>query len=117
MRAQLKHRRIADEIKSTLSKFGRSDVEIADILVKYLYGIKKSANKTALWLCYGDIIFDNLSMNKKKTKKEVQCVDCGKWFEVDTSNKRTIRCKECQEEHRTIVVAKKNAKYYASNKD
>lgn len=117
MRAQLKHRRIADEIKSTLSKFGRSDVEITDILVKYLYGIKKSANKTALWLCYGDIIFDNLSTNKKKTKKEIQCIDCGKWFEVDTGNKRTIRCKECQEEHRTIVVAKKNAKYYASNKD
>lgn len=118
MRAQLKYRHIANEIRSSLSKFGYSDVEIADILVKYLYDIRpNSMNKAALWICYGNIIYDNLSGKIKYGKKVIQCVDCGKWIEITMNNKRTIRCRECQEEHRKIVVKKKNDKYYASNKN
>ena len=100
LRAQLKFRRIADEIKDKLSSFGYTDVEIADILVKYLYGIRKSANKTGLWLCYGDIIYDNLSHNLKKGFKDVQCVDCGEWFEVPVKDTKTCRCHECAVEHK-----------------
>lgn len=100
MKSQLKHRRIADEIKSSLSNFGYSDDEVADILVKYLYGIKKSANKTALWLCYGDIILANLSENRKKMTKDIKCVDCGKWFEVSVFDSATCRCEECSIEHK-----------------
>lgn len=100
MRAQLKHRRIAEEIKYALSQFGRDDTEVADILVKYLYGIKKSANKTALWMCYGDIILDNLKQKIKKTKKAIQCVDCGEWFEVSVFDSAACRCPECAEEHK-----------------
>lgn len=100
MRAQLKSRRIAKEIKSSLSQFGYNDIEITDILVKYLYGIKKSANKTALWICYGDIILDNLMKNKKKSTKDIQCIDCGKWFEVSVFDSATCRCHECAAEHK-----------------
>lgn len=118
MRAQLKHRHIANEIRSSLSKFGYSDIEIADILVKYLYDVRpNSMNKAALWICYGDIIYDNLSSKIKYGKKTIQCVDCGEWIEVATNNRRTIRCPDCQKEHRKIVVKKKNDKYYASNKN
>lgn len=100
MKSQLKHRRIANEIKSSLSNFGYSDDEVADILVKYLYGIKKSANKTALWLCYGDIILANLSENRKKMTKDIRCVDCGKWFEVSIFDSATCRCEKCSIEHK-----------------
>lgn len=100
MRAQLKSRRIAKEIKSSLSQFGYNDIEITDILVKYLYGIKKSANKTALWICYGDIILDNLMKNKKKSTKDIQCIDCGKWFEVSVFDSATCRCHECTAKHK-----------------
>lgn len=107
MKSQLKYRRIADEIRSSLSKFGYADVEVADILVKFLYGIKKSANKTALWLCYGDIIYDNLSQKLKLGTKEVQCVDCGKWFETSIFDSATCRCDDCYREYRKEYKALK----------
>lgn len=100
MRSQLKNKRVADEVKEALSHFGYSDVEITDILVKYLYGIKKSANKTALWLCYGDIILENLQKHLKYTTKDIQCVDCGTWFEASTKDNESCRCHECNTEHK-----------------
>lgn len=116
MRAQLKHRRISDEIRSSLSRFGYDENEVADILVKYLYGIKKGANKTALWLCYGDIILANLMKNKKKTTKEIQCVDCGKWFEVSMFDSATCRCDECQKEREKILKSERNRRAYEKKK-
>lgn len=100
MKALTKRRRIANEIKASLSSLGYEDNEIADILVKYLYGIKKSANKTALWLCYGDIIFENIKRNFGIKTKDVQCVDCGEWFEVSINDGHTCRCAECLAEHK-----------------
>lgn len=115
-RAQLKHRRIRDEIREALSQFGYTEEEIVDILVKYLYGNNRT-NKSALWLCYGDVIYRNLiNNNLKKKTKDIQCVDCGEWIEIPIGNKRTIRCAPCQEEQRKLVVAKKNSKYYDSIK-
>lgn len=29
-------------------------------------------------------------------KKKIQCVDCGEWFEVDSSSRNRIRCEYCQ---------------------
>lgn len=99
IRAQAKLSNIADEFKNAMSRFGKDDYEITDILVKYLYGTNKK-NKTALWLCYGDIIYENLSGRIKKKTKEVQCVDCGEWFEVSVFDSATCRCKDCAEEHK-----------------
>ena len=101
MRMQTKFARIVNEIRSALSEFERTENEITDILVKYLYGIKKSANKTALWLCYGDIIYENLlSNNVKMETKEIQCIDCGKWFKVSIFDSATCRCEDCYKGHR-----------------
>lgn len=95
----LKYKNAIDGIKDELSQFGYDDVEISDILVKFLYGIKDSKHKIALWLCYGDIIYSNLEKNDiKKQKKVIQCVDCGEWIEINKSCKRTCRCKECQDD-------------------
>ena len=100
MKTQMKNNRITTEIKDALSKFGYDEREIVDILVKFLYGIKKSANKTALWLCYGDVIYENLSEKFRMPSKELRCPDCGEWFSVPFRDNRTVRCPECEKEHK-----------------
>lgn len=95
----LKYKNAIDGIKDELSKYGYSDEEIADVLVKFLYGVKESKHKIALWLCYGDIIFANLEKNVKRKTKDIQCVDCGEWFEVSVKNNKTNRCKDCQDDY------------------
>lgn len=89
---------IYSQTKRTLSESNLSDEEIADILVKYLYDIKHSRNKDLLWSVYGEYLYTNLSKNINPITKEIQCVDCGKWFEVSIKNNRTCRCVDCQSE-------------------
>ena len=90
---------LACEMRKELNSFGYDEVEITDMLVKYLYGdiIDK---KEVLWFCYGKYIVDNLKMNVpiKKTKL-IQCVDCGEWLEIPIESK-SERCEKCQYEYR-----------------
>ena len=103
----LKYNVIKDKMKYELSQFGYSDIEITDILIKYLYGIKNSKYKDALWLCYGDIIVENLERYFKPQMKSIQCVDCGKWFEIDIFDSKTDRCENCYKEYRKQYKALK----------
>ena len=96
LRQSLMYKNISKEIKQELSQFGYNDIEITDILVKYLYDIKKSKHKEALWFCYGNHILDNLRRNVKKPTKTIQCIDCGEWLDISKTNRRTCRCEECQ---------------------
>ena len=101
LKQELLFNNIAAEIKYELSQFGYSESEVADILVKFLYHVKPSKHKAALWFCYGKYIVENLKNNNcKLDTKVIQCVDCGEWIEIDKCNKRTIRCKDCQIEYR-----------------
>ena len=100
MKENMKRNIVIGDIRDELSKYGRSDKEIVDILVKFLYGIKNVKNKTALWMCYGDIIYENLENKIRSNVKEIECQDCGKWFEVGVKDTRTCRCEECSYEHR-----------------
>lgn len=100
IRHDMKYKCAYDEVKYELSQYGYNDVEIADILVKFLYGIRESKHKAVLWLCYGDIILSNLEKNVKRQTKEIQCVDCGKWFEINVKDTKACRCDECQKEYR-----------------
>lgn len=101
-------RRIANEVRYELSKFGYTETEIVDILVKLLYHIKPSKHKSVLWFCYGKCIFENIEKNSKPKTKTVQCVDCGTWIEVNTKDNETCRCDECYSEYRK--------KYYREKK-
>ena len=96
LRQSLMFKSVSNEIREELSKFGYNEIEICDILVKYLYGIKKSKHKEVLWFCYGKYIYDNLKRNVKKPTKTIQCKDCGEWFEINRTNNITYRCSECQ---------------------
>lgn len=100
VRQNLKYNNLVKEIKSELSQTGYSDVKIADILVKYLYGVRESKRKLMLWMCYGDCIYENLQSRLKLQTKVIQCVDCGEWFDVDIFDSATCRCNICTIEHK-----------------
>jgi hypothetical protein len=96
-----------------------------DVLVKYLFGTHKSKRQNLFWLCFGDVVKENLTTNLANTfscekcgkrvvrthaneryceecavyqkieKKIVKCVDCGIEFEVDGIVKKQKRCVDC----------------------
>ena len=109
LKQDLFFKKIAYEIRDELSKFGRRDSEIADILVKLLYHVKPSSHKSVLWFCYGRYIVENLNKHLKMSTKLVQCIDCGKWFEMDKAERR-IRCDDCFAEERRRIEREKKRK-------
>lgn len=100
LKQDLRYKRIVTEIKEELSQFGYSDVDISDILVKFLYHIRDSRHKMILWLCYGDYIYENLSNKMKLHTKTIQCVDCGEWIYVTVKDNKRCRCDECNAEYK-----------------
>lgn len=94
-------RYLACKIRNELSISGYSEIEICDMLVKYLYEKKNRKMKELLWFCYGKYIVRNLKKNYpvKKTRT-IQCINCGGWFEVDMNNAKTCRCKNCSVLHK-----------------
>ena len=116
VRHDMKYKKVYDEIKEELSGFGYTDCEVSDILVKFLYGVKQSKHKSALWLCYGDIIVENLERYFKPQTKAVKCVDCGQWFEVGIKDNRTCRCHECKIERASMLKSEQNKRAYLKNK-
>jgi hypothetical protein len=73
---------------------------IVDVLVKYLYKIKKSNYKTTLWSSFGDVIIDNIKMNIKRKLAEgyIQCESCHKL--IKAKNNRHKYCSICWKEIR-----------------
>ena len=98
LRQELIYGKVIPKVKDDLRQYGYSDIEIADILVKYLYGLRNNKHKDILWVCYGDLIVENLKVHFKPKTKDIQCVDCGEWFSVSTKNNRACRCEACQYE-------------------
>jgi len=111
IRQDVFYRKVIAEIKQDLTECGYSDIEIADILVKYLYDIKDSKNKDILWACYGDILYNNLKDRVKPSTKEIQCIDCGEWFEVGKFNSATCRCENCQHKKDNEKTRERMRKY------
>ena len=95
IREQVIYKRVVKEIKIELSKFGYSDKEIVDILIVYLYKIRDSKHKVLLWVCYGNILYKNLSKYFRQKRKPVKCVDCGKWFYAGIKATTIKRCEKC----------------------
>lgn len=115
-------RDISLEIKSRLFESGKSESEITDILVKYLYGVKKSKNKEVLWFCFGEQIYRNMLKNKSSILKDIQkyglsfekpiqCEDCGTWFFVRKKDNTTAKCRKCYHEYRQEYKAAMQSLY------
>ena len=120
---------IASYIRKSMLDTGYPESDIVDMLVKELFGVRKTKKKLVFWSCYGDVVLANIQNNidknfvtcnkcgtrfyksykteavcancksrdvdKSKTKTLI-CIDCGTPFEVRSSNKKSIRCRECQ---------------------
>ena len=103
IKSNLFFKKVAKEIREELLNIEKNEDVIVDKLVKYLYGIKHSKNKEALWFCYGEYIYNNLKRNLERgltsfvPEKEVKCVDCSEWFKVNVKNTKTCRCEKCQQ--------------------
>lgn len=95
---------IISQIKDELLELGSNDIEVTDMLVKYLYSNKKTPYKEVLWQCFGDIIVNNLKNNIPNNS--IQCKNCGTRFVPKSNNQ--VNCEKCQKELRTI--------YYKENK-
>lgn len=105
LKQKLMYDNIVQEIIEELDQCGHTRTETVDILVKYLYHIRDEKHKMPLWVCYGDMIYQNLSAKVSRSTRDVQCVDCGEWFMTDIKSTRACRCEKCQLDHRR--------KYYA----
>ena len=132
---------IASNMRNELNKFGYSEMDITDMLVKYFYGLHNSRSKEALWFCYGDYIYNNLVKNignktsicykcgcrfkpkyhaqkycekceNKENSIKVKCMDCGKEIEVSPNATKTYRCEECQKKYNQNQM---NNKYWDNN--
>ena len=78
-------------IREELLSLNYSETEITDMLVKYLYSVKKTPYKEILWNCFGNVIVNNLKNNIPQNS--IQCEKCGYRF-VPKSNNH-IYCDEC----------------------
>ena len=116
IRKEASYNKIMEEVKYELSQFGYSDCEVADILVKYLYGIKESKYKDLLWTCYGEYLLENLEKHIKLQTKAIQCIDCGEWFEISNKDNETCRCSSCYVEYRKEYYKIKKREQRAKNK-
>ena len=103
---------ISQIVKEELSKYGYSDIEIADMLVQFLYHEIDSRHKKLLWLCYGDVMLENLQSNLSGI--DGYCIRCGIRFKKNNANhkycdhcysekikkdgERIVICKDCGKE-------------------
>ena len=104
------------EIKERLMDVNSDVIYIADVLVKYLYSVKKSRFKETLWICFGDIIFENLKMNIEKSFEDgyMMCEECGD--RVKKTNNKQKYCLKCWKEIRKQQNKDNFKKWYEKQK-
>lgn len=95
------YRRLGKKVVGLLEeKTGMSKTDMTDILVKYQYVIKPTKRKTMLWICFGDVIVENIKRNlSTMSNEEINmekriCECCGKTF-FTMANARTTMCCNC----------------------
>jgi hypothetical protein len=80
------YKRIRDEIL----ELGYGLEYAVNVLVEYLYNVKKSKYKETLWKSFGDVLLSNIRENLKGTK---QCESCGE--RIKTVNNKVKYCPLC----------------------
>lgn len=84
--------RVTSEIREKMFQQFKNEELIVDTLVKYYY-TKNRCNKTTLWDCFGEYIYNNLINN---IGHSIQCEVCNK--RVEKINESQIYCDECSRE-------------------
>lgn len=87
-----------------MEQFGRRQ-DVCDILIRGMFHEHKTPHKAAFWMCYGDVVYDNLMVNLKEQKAKEQkpiddlvqktCSECGSTFMGRESDDETI-CPACR---------------------
>lgn len=84
-------------LRGELAEYG-DERYVADVLIKHLFGLKKSIHKAVFWETYGDIVYQNLLDNKAGAQK--MCARCGARF--TPLYPHHCLCDECAKEIKPI---------------
>lgn len=109
---------IRDNILKQFDELGLERLDVCDILVKYLFHSKNSRRKNVFWMCFGDIVLENLKRNIPDGS--IQCKKCGERFvplspqqKVCTNcsgyhplGKKKLRCIDCGKEFEVDGIVK-----------
>lgn len=79
------------QILTELALMAGSVETACDMLIKELFARKTVAHKSTFWLCFGDIVYENLKNNI--ADNIVQCAKCGRRFVKKAQNQRL--CEKC----------------------
>lgn len=92
---------VINDIISEMQKLDYAQYEICDMLIKDMFKdhfvFKDSRCKEFLFQIYGDIIYENIVINKPKYG--LVCIDCG--AVLDHNRGKRCRCAKCQKIFRT----------------
>ena len=69
---------IRDLVIARFDEAGYERNDICDMLVRYLFCDKQSKRKNIFWMCFGEMVLDNLRRNLPEGSK--QCERCGERF-------------------------------------
>lgn len=106
---------LRDSIRGKFNQCCLSINDISDILVKHLFCDMASRRKSVFWMCFGDIVYENLVRNIPEQSR--QCVKCGRRFMVDNvKNTRMVMCDKCYRVHRREYDKNKKAEKRRLNK-
>ena len=89
-------------IKESFYKLGYNDIEISDILTKYLYGREDglTKGKQIYWYVYGEYVVKNIQENLDDDTDV--CMSCGK--RTSKTEIKSHKCKECREEIKSTGI-------------
>lgn len=87
-------------IKESFYELGYNDIEISDILTRYLYGTEDglTKGKQIYWYVYGEHVVKNIQENLDSGTNV--CMSCGK--RVNKTEIKSHKCKECREEIKSV---------------
>lgn len=92
---------VRDNILSRFDSLGMNRIDVCDTLVKYLFHMKQSKRKNVFWMCFGDVVLDNLKLNVPSGS--IQCRKCGERF-IPSSPQQKI-CSSCSS-HQPVLSRK-----------
>lgn len=83
---------VFQEVRDEMFKVLADENYVCDVLVKYLFRVKRTPRKMAFWSCFGDIVVRNLKENISERSK--QCKVCGSRF-LKVYNREEL-CESCR---------------------
>lgn len=102
--------KVYQDIRRKLLQVTNNPNLITDVLVKYLFGEKKSPFKDTLWNCFGKEIHRNIEYNVLNIKR---CLICK--IEIENINKKKY-CDDCFKESRKKYIKEKVKQHRDSRK-